>query len=115
MVLPRQREEDEGVSSYPDHGSLNSGEDTPMAAVAGMDNVSLPRPKRCNQGVAEVEEDMAELLTGWQSRFYGGERARLRRSGSAQLRLLRSLRRRRKETKEMKNERVSWSGRRAGD
>jgi len=58
---------------------------------------------------------MAELLTDWQSRFCGGERARLRRSGSARLRLLRSLWRRRKETKEMKNERVSWSGRRAGD
>ena len=75
----------------------------------------LPRPNRCNQGVEEVEEDMAELLTGWQSRFCGGERARLWRSGSARLQLLRLLRRRRKETKEMKNERVSWSGRRARD
>ena len=44
-MLPRQREEDEGVSSYPDHGGLNSDEDTPMAAVAGMDNASLPRLK----------------------------------------------------------------------
>ena len=91
-VLPRQREEVEGVSSYPDHGGLNSGEDTPMAAVAGMDNASLPRPNWCSQGVAEVKEDTAELLTGWQSRFYGGERARLRQSCSARLRLLRRRR-----------------------
>ena len=113
-MLPKQREEDEGVSSYPDHGGLNSGEDTPMAAVAGMDNASLPRPNRCNQGVAEVEEDTAELLTGWQSRFYGGERARLRRSCSARLRLLRSLQRRRKETKEVKKGWASGSARHAG-
>ena len=45
-VLPKQREEDEGVPSYPDHGGLNSGEDTPMAAVAGMDNAPLPKLKR---------------------------------------------------------------------
>ena len=45
-VLPRQREEDEGVSSYPDHSGLNSGEDTPMAVVAGMDNVPLPKLKQ---------------------------------------------------------------------
>ena len=113
-MLPRQREEDEGVSSYPDHGGLNSGGDTPMATVAGMDNASLPRPNWCSQGVAEVKEDTAELLTGWQSRFYGGERARLRRSCSPRLRLLRSLRRQRKETKEVKKGRASGSGRRAG-
>ena len=45
-MLPRQREEDEGVSSYLDHGGLNSGEDMPMAAVAGMDNAPLPKLKR---------------------------------------------------------------------
>ena len=45
-VLPRQREEVEGVSSYPDHGGLNSGEDTPMAAVAGMVNAPLPKLNR---------------------------------------------------------------------
>ena len=40
-VLPRQREEDEGVSSYPDHGGLNSGEVTLMAAVAGNSQCAL--------------------------------------------------------------------------
>ena len=75
-------------------------------------NVPLPRPNRCSQGVEEVEGNTAELQTGWQSRFCGSERARLWRSGSAWLRL---LRRRRKKTKEMKNEQVSWLGRHAGD
>jgi len=34
------------VPSYPDHGGLNSGEDTLMAAVAGMVTAPLPKLKR---------------------------------------------------------------------
>ena len=45
-TLPKQREEDRKVPSYLDHGGLNSGEDTPMAAVAGMDNAPLPKLNR---------------------------------------------------------------------
>ena len=45
-VLPKQREDDEKVPSYPDHGGLNSGEDTPMAAVAVMVNAPLPKLNR---------------------------------------------------------------------
>ena len=45
-VLPKQREEDKEVPSYPDHGGLNSSEDTPMAAVAGMVNAPLPKLNR---------------------------------------------------------------------
>ena len=45
-MLPKQREEDGKVPSYPDHGSLNSGEDTLMAAVAGMVTAPLPKLKR---------------------------------------------------------------------
>ena len=44
-MLPEQREEDEKVPSYPDHGGLNSGEDTLMAAVAEMVNAPLPKLK----------------------------------------------------------------------
>ena len=43
MVLPKHREEDGKVLSYPDHGGLNSGEDLLMAAVAGMVNAPLPK------------------------------------------------------------------------
>ena len=46
MVLPRQREEDGKVPSYPDHGGLNSGEDTLMATVARMVNAPLPKLNR---------------------------------------------------------------------
>ena len=46
MILPKQIEEDGRVPSYPDHGGLNSGEDTPMAAVAGMVNAPLPKLNR---------------------------------------------------------------------
>ena len=42
MLSPR-REEVEKVPSYPDHGGLNSGEDTLMAAVAGMVTATLPK------------------------------------------------------------------------
>ena len=45
-ILPKQIEEDGRVPSYPDHGGLNSGEDTPMAAVAGMVNAPLPKLNR---------------------------------------------------------------------
>ena len=45
-MLPKQREEDGKVPSYPDHGGLNSGEDMLMAAVAGMVNAPLPKLKR---------------------------------------------------------------------
>ena len=45
-VLPKQREEDKGVPSYPDHGGLNSGEVTLMAAMAGVANVPLLRLNR---------------------------------------------------------------------
>ena len=62
MVLPRQREEDEGVSSYPNHDSLNSGEDTPMAAVAGMDNASLPKLKRLSGEVDARKGTMVALV-----------------------------------------------------
>jgi len=44
--LPKQLEEDGRVPSYPNHGGLNSDEDTPMAAVAGMVNAPLPKLKR---------------------------------------------------------------------
>ena len=111
-MLPKQGEEDEKVPSYPDHGGLNSGEAPSWRAVEETTNVPLPRPNRCSQGVEEVEEDTAELLTSWQSRCCGDERAMLRRSCSAWLRLLRSLRRRREEVKEMKNGWASGSGRR---
>ena len=42
-VLPKQREEDKEVPSYPDHGGLNSGEVTLMAVTAEVANVPLPR------------------------------------------------------------------------
>ena len=45
-VLPKQREEDKGVPSYPDHGGLNSGEVTLMAVTAEMANVPLLRLNR---------------------------------------------------------------------
>ena len=45
-VLTRQRKGDGKIPSYPDHGGLNSGEDTHMAAVAGMVNAPLPKLKR---------------------------------------------------------------------
>jgi len=61
-VLPRQREEDKGVSSYPDHGGLNSGEDTPMAAVAGMDNTSLPKLKWLSSEVDARKGTMVALV-----------------------------------------------------
>ena len=44
-VLSQQREEAGRVPSYPDHGSLNSGEGTLMAAVTGMVNAPLPTLK----------------------------------------------------------------------
>ena len=47
--------------SYPNHGGLNSGEDTRMAAVSGTDNAPLPKLRRCSQGVEEVEENKAAL------------------------------------------------------
>ena len=46
MILSKQKEEDGRVPSYLDHGGLNSGEDTPMAAVAGMVTAPLPKLKR---------------------------------------------------------------------
>ena len=61
MILPKQIEEDGRVPSYPDHGGLNSGEDTRMAAVSGTDNTPLPKLRRCSQGVEEVEENKAAL------------------------------------------------------
>ena len=45
-VLPKHREEDGKVLSYPDHGGLNSGEGTLMAAVTGMVNAPLPTLKQ---------------------------------------------------------------------
>ena len=45
-VLPKQREEDKEVPSYPDHGGLNSGEVTLMAVTAEVANVPLPRLNR---------------------------------------------------------------------
>ena len=45
-VLPKQREEDKEVPSYPDHGGLNSSEVTLMAVVAEVANVPLPRLNR---------------------------------------------------------------------
>ena len=45
-MLPKHREEDWKVPSYPDHGSLNFGEVTLMAAVAGVVNAPLPRLNR---------------------------------------------------------------------
>ena len=44
--LPKQLEEDGRVPSYPDHGGLNSGEGTLMAAVSGIANVPLPTLKQ---------------------------------------------------------------------
>ena len=41
-MLPKHREEDGKVPSYPDHGGLNSGEVTLMAVVAG--NGQWPSP-----------------------------------------------------------------------
>ena len=46
MVLPKQREEDKEVPSYPGHGGLISGEVTPMAVMAGMVTVTLPKHER---------------------------------------------------------------------
>ena len=46
MMLPKQREEDGKVPSNPDHGGLNSGEDTLKATVAGMVNAPLPKLNR---------------------------------------------------------------------
>ena len=63
-VLPRQREEDEGVSSYPDHGGLNSGEDMPMAVVAGMDNASLQKLKRLS-GEVDARKGTTVALVRW--------------------------------------------------
>ena len=45
-MLSQQREEAGRVPSYPDHGSLNSGEGTLMAAVTRMVNVPLPTLKQ---------------------------------------------------------------------
>jgi len=61
MELSKQLEEDVRVPSYPNHGGLNSGEDTRMAAVSGTDNTPLPKLRRCSQGVEEVEENKAAL------------------------------------------------------
>ena len=60
-MLPKHREEDGKVLSYPDHGGLNSGEDTPMAVVAGMVNAPLPKLNRLSQEMEEVEENTVEL------------------------------------------------------
>ena len=45
-MLSQQREEEGRVPSYPDHGGLNSGKGTLMAAVTGMVNVPLPMLKQ---------------------------------------------------------------------
>ena len=42
-MLPKHREEDWKVPSYPDHGSLNFGEVTLMAAVAGNGQCALTK------------------------------------------------------------------------
>ena len=84
-MLPRQREEDEGVSSYPDHDGLNSGEDTPMAAVAGMDNASLPKLKRLSSEVdarkrttVAIARRGRALCCQWRRRSYGAALCLLR-------------------------------------
>ena len=42
--MPSQHREEAGrVPSYPDHGGLVSGEVTPMAVMAGMVTVTLPK------------------------------------------------------------------------
>ena len=46
MVLSRQRKGDGKIPSYPDHGGLNSSEVTPMAVMAGMVIVTLPKHER---------------------------------------------------------------------
>ena len=73
MELPKQLDEDGRVPSYLDHGGLNSGEDTRMAAVAGTITAPLPKLKRCSQGVEEVEEDTVEPHANWRWQFRGGE------------------------------------------
>ena len=46
MVLTRQRNGDGTIPSYPGHGGLISGEVTPMAVMAEMVTVTLPRHER---------------------------------------------------------------------
>ena len=71
-MLSQQREEAGRVPSYPDHGGLNSGEGTLMAAVTGMVNAPLPTLKQLGKGVEKVEEDTTERFTSCGSRFCGG-------------------------------------------
>ena len=99
MVLPRQREEDEGVSSYPDHGGLNSGEDTPMAAVAGMDNASLPKLKRLS-GEVDVQKGTMVALVRWRLHDVGELCAANGASAAAALRCACCGRQRRKQKAE---------------
>ena len=44
--LARKEKDDARDPSDPDHGGLNSGEDTLMVAVAGMVTATLPKLKR---------------------------------------------------------------------
>ena len=45
-VLTQQRKGDGKIPSYPGHGGLSSGEVTPMAVMAGMVAVTLPKHER---------------------------------------------------------------------
>ena len=99
MVLPRQREEDEGVSSYPNHDSLNSGEDTPMAAVAGMDKASLPKLKWLS-GEVDARKGTTVALVRWRLHDVGELCAANGAGGAAALRCACCGRRRRRQKTE---------------
>ena len=45
-MLIRQRNRDETIPSYPSHGGLISDEVTPMAVMAEMVTVTLPKDER---------------------------------------------------------------------
>ena len=98
-MLPRQREEDEGVSSYPDHGGLNSGEDTPMAAVVGMDNASLTKLKRLSSEV-DARKGTTVALVRWRLHDVGELCAAKGTGGATALRCACCGRRRRRQKTE---------------
>ena len=45
-MLTWQRKGDGKIPSYPGHGGLDSGEVTPMAVMAGMVTMTLPKHER---------------------------------------------------------------------
>ena len=71
-MLHKPRKGDGKIPSYPGHGGLSSGVVTPMAVMAEVAKVPLPRLKRLGYEVEEVEEITAGLQTSWPTHFCSG-------------------------------------------